>query len=132
MADVAGIPLITITRALGGGVEQYGSLALVPCFVETKDLDFGTREFRKWLESLRYDIRDLPPLGNLELVVKYRNSQDEDLSELAPIPLIGEIPVTFRPPISRYYRMRFQDTGIRERWNLGAFEVFGGQAGRRE
>ena len=102
------------------------------CFIETKDLDLGAPDFAKVLQQVYSEIEGRTGAPGLKLIIKYRDSLQDPLQELAPISLSSQKPgVNVRPPQAKYYRFRFEDDSISIIWKLSRMELFGQLGGRR-
>ena len=125
---------VVITRASGVLVNVFDSSDTESCFIETKDLDMGRQDVLKFLRRLISDISfsTVGGLDNLELLIRGRTNKSQEFIDSDPISLAGgAIDLPVRVPNSRFFRLRYTDKKIKERWKLTKLEMFGSPAGRR-
>lgn len=134
MADVLGTSVITfVVDVTGARINLNQSIDTATAFVETKDLDFGAYEFRKWIQKVITDITLRINAPNLALIIKHRNNLNDALISSVRIPLNTAdqvLNVANKIKAARYYRLRFEDTGVSVLWELSKIELHGVLAGK--
>jgi len=94
----------------------------------------GRQDVLKFLRRLISDISfsTVGGLDNLELLIRGRTNKSQEFIDSDPISLAGgAIDLPVRVPNSRFFRLRYTDKKIKERWKLTKLEMFGSPAGRR-
>ena len=134
LAEVIGLSILTLVKGGTGvrtGLNQ--SIDTAMAFVETKDLDLGAYEFRKWIQKIITDIKSRTLATNLKLIIKYRNNLDDALVSSSSIALNGADQVSNvsnKVQAARFYRLRFEDSGVSVLWELSKIELHGTLAGK--
>lgn len=94
----------------------------------------GRQDVLKFLRRLISDISftTVGGLDNLQLLIRSRTNKSQEFEDSTPISLAGgAIDIPVRIPNSRFFRLRYTDLKIKERWKLTKIEMFGSPAGRR-
>lgn len=119
---------LTVTLLDGTILDLSQAQDFTTAFVETKDLDMNQAELYKFLESLILKLQGRVEATNLQLFVKYRDRLEDPLQSFGPINIGGDdLPIHLLNliPSAVYYRFRFVDANIVNRWLFQGFSVFG-------
>ena len=111
-----------VSRSSGG---------VVSAFLQTKDLDFGSRNQHKYVDAIIAEFLDTKRPELVNITVGYRDSLKEPRSELAPFPLNELEQTMFFRITARYLSFKIQSDSVGVQWRLGAFSVYGTTHGGR-
>lgn len=123
----AEITMILTNNEGANPVVSEGSSLL--SYIETKDLYSDSQEVIKFVQRLRYIIRDLS--ATFTVYFKTRNHSDDDYVVSEAQTLTGEY-VSVRLPGAKFVRVVFEDPNPATRWLLSEFELMGQVGGRRD
>jgi len=122
---------ITVFYTPVGGIKTSLNTALgtSSAFIETKAMNIGRDDFSYFLDKITSHITGR--VDQTKLVLQIFGSDDENgpFDLLDTIDLSLEDPGYSDPPGKRYYKFRYEDTAVRERWQLHGFDVYGEPGG---
>lgn len=118
---------LVMTKTSGGITVSLGTAQdTLQAWIRTKALDFENPAFVKFLEKIDAHITNRTTQTNLVLEIYGSDSEDGPFADiLQTIPLGSNDPGVFDIPMRRYYELLFIDRGVKERWRLHGFEIFG-------
>ena len=132
MARGCGTASLRLTRANGVVFDLGQALDTAQVFLESKDLHLGDPHVRKMLRKYRHEVNMTHLTTNMQLIIKHRDNLDDELVAENPISLTNrDETVMMRTPSRRYFRIRLEDIGVKERWLITAIDLFGRATGRR-
>jgi hypothetical protein len=95
-------------------------------FIESRDLDLGNPRVDKIVQRMFFEFirREVSPA--LQFYIKYRNTLQDPLQIAGPFSLgTSTGSVVVRVPGAKYIRIRIEDPGIQEVWQLSALAIWG-------
>lgn len=104
---------------LGAATDPYAA------FVTTKALNIGQDDMSYFLDKLVAHVTDKGDQTDLVLEIYGSDSEDGAFQFLDSIDLSLEDPGYTDAPGKRYYKFRFIDEAVRERWQLHGFDIYG-------
>ena len=116
--------LLTIA-ATGATLNLATSTDSATCFIQTKALDMGEVHFTKFIDQVVSHISDRAKQLNMQLAIFGSNDEDGPFTLEATIVLPSVDPGNIRPIAKKYFKLRYIDNGILERWHLHGFTIFG-------
>lgn len=132
MARVLGTPRLILTTSNGLLVNLDQALDTTQVYAETKDLDLGANDLEADLHALVIEIESVGEgfLTNLTVAVGYRDRLTEPLVFAPKKSVLNSKPIWFRDvPLSRYFRLRFEDAGVQQIWHINSIEFYGENVG---
>lgn len=109
----------SLSSALGTGV----------AFIETKALNIGDDTITYFIDKINSHITNMRKQTRLRLEIYGAEAENGPFKLLDSIDLSLEDPGYTDPPGSRYYKFRFIDFGVQERWQLHGFDIHGEPGG---
>ena len=97
-------------------------------WIETKIWDLGDSERVKYIEQVLVHITNRLFQINMRLEIWGSDSEDAPFTLLQSLP-ISDDPLNFDIQGQRFFKFIFRDSGVRERWRMHGFEVFGETGG---
>lgn len=116
--------LLTI-QATGAVLNLATSIDSATCFIETKALDMGEVHFTKLLDQIVSHISNRADQDNMLLAIFGSDDEDGPFILVDTIALPQVDPGNIRPPAHKYFKLRYIDNGILQRWHLHGFTIFG-------
>jgi len=124
--EVTATKTLILTRVGGQIINLSAALGTQTCEVETKTLDAGVVNFSKFLDQLFFQLTNRDFQTNMVVEIW---TADEDADENFVLSQTVNVsdgnPTNLRVPDSRFFRIKFRDLGILERWRLSKFDVMG-------
>jgi len=115
---------------LGGTQRNVGAaIGTLSAFIETKALDIGDSALTYYLDKINSHITENQDQTLMVLEIYGSDDEDGPFELLDTISLSKEDPGFTDPPGKRYYKFKFTDPAISNRWQLHGFEVYGEPGG---
>lgn len=119
---------VSMYKLTSGGLRFDLSAAqdATTAYIETRDLDLDNPRTDKIVQRLFFEFLRRENAPALEFYVKYRNTLQEPLQTVGPY-LLGTTSgsIDVRVPGAKYIRIRIEDPGIQDIWQLASMEVWG-------
>lgn len=108
-----------ITRPVGAAQDT------LLAWIRTRALDFDQPKFVKFLDQLTAHISNRPAQSTLSVEIYGSDDEDGPFTLLQTVNLSSNDPVNLDVPGQRYYKFRFIDSSVSERWRLHDVEIYG-------
>lgn len=122
-----GVVRMILIKANGAVYNLAQAQDAVNVFIETRDFAPSGDDFYTYIDTVISKIKNRVGSTGLLLIIKYRNRLEETLNSFPPLPLHINDKPTYpnRLPSSVYYKLRYEDTQLVNRWRLIGIEAFG-------
>lgn len=126
-----GIESLSMVLTTGGIPINVGNAQdTMLCYITTKALDFGQADKVKFLDRIITHLRNAADQTNLSIEIYGADAEDGPFVLHKSVALANNDPQFLNDvPGNRYYKFKFIDLGVRERWMLHGFEIFGEYGG---
>lgn len=109
----------------GNKVNVGTAIDTTAAYVETKALDFSRVDLVKYLDRIISHVTGRVNQTNLRLLIYGSDSEDGPFTLLDTIDISQNDPGYTDPPGFRFYKFRWEDSFVKERWRLHGFEAWG-------
>lgn len=122
--------MVWTPAATGVPINLQQDIGTATCWIQTKALDLGQVDFVKELDQIFSHITNRATQTNLVLYIYSSDDEDGPYDLDDTINLSQEEPANVDPPGRVWFKLRYADLGIIERWTLHRIEVWGRIGGR--
>lgn len=124
--DVGAQELLIMNLTSGGVTLSVGTPQdTLQAWIYTKPLDFDNAEAAKWIDKMIVHLSRRAQQVNMEVQIYAADDEDGEFVRLQAINLSENDPITPDVDAYRFLVFQFIDYGVRERWRLHGFEIFG-------
>jgi len=121
---------ISVTYTIDGVTRSLGSaFGTNTAYIETKALDIGDAQMSYFIDKIISNITDRTEQTGLVLEIYGSDAENGPFDLLDTIDLSLEDPGYTDPPGMRYYKFRFVDSTVLDRWKIHGFTVYGEPGG---
>lgn len=114
-----------LTTAGGTVLDLSSAIDTAAAWILTKALDFGAPRKVKFIDTVLFSISNREAQTNLALKIYGSDDEDGPFTLLDTIMVADDAVANTDPPGFKFFKFRFYDAAIVERWQLGKFEVWG-------
>jgi len=115
---------------VGGVSTSLGtSIGTLEAFIETKAISLGGDKVVYYVDQVTTHLTDNRDQQEMVLEIYGAEAEDGPFKLLDTIDISLEDPGFTDPPGSRYYKFKWIDSAVKERWQLHGFNVFGEPGG---
>jgi len=94
-------------------------------WIYTKPLDFENAEAAKWIDKMILHLSRREQQTNMQVQIYAADDEDGEFVRIQSINVSEGATVTPDVDAYRYLVFQFVDYGVKERWRLHGFEIFG-------
>ena len=115
---------------IGGVKTSLGAaLGTTMAFIETKALNIGDDKLVYYIDQITSHLKDNEEQEEMVLEIYGSDKENGPFKLLDTIELSLEDPGFTDPPGMRYYKLRYTDPAVSERWQLHGFDIYGEPGG---
>lgn len=114
------------------GSRRIGQIILQNAFFQTQSLDFGAPELLKQIDYIICDVTQKGSIPGLKLTIGWHERLSDPIiwGETYSISAAND-PIFVRPPDSRYFVFKVEDTNVQAFWKFAGMQIHGRAVGAR-
>ncbi len=129
MGEAFGAVSILYTPIGGVPTSLITSIGTLTAFIETKAINIAGDKITYFIDQITTHLTNSKNLKDMVLEVYGAEAEDGPFDLLDTIDLSLEDPGFTDPPGSRYYKLKYIDRVVTQRWQLHGFNVYGEPGG---